>query len=151
MPLALPDHEREPLDRLVERILKHYRFRKSPVPIEQILQQPPPDLLDAVDLSDLSMVFGISEHRYEYRMAMARLLYREICRKRELEGGEPLPYNSDASRYFAAALLIPERWILKATRWPFATLQDLSESYQVPEYVMASRLVELDREVRGMD
>lgn len=150
MSSTLPKQERKDLDRLVKTIFKHYHFKHPPVPIETILQQPPEDLLNAVDISDLSMVFGVSEHRYEYRMAMARLLYREICRKRHMTGGDSLPEHADASRYFAAALLIPEKWVIRATRWPFVTLQELSENYQVPEYVMASRLVQLDRQVRGM-
>ncbi|MGC9400469.1 MAG: ImmA/IrrE family metallo-endopeptidase [Anaerolineae bacterium] len=149
MPEALTPQEKANLEALVKKILAHYGFKKPPVPVERILQEPPQGLLNAVDLSDLSLVFGMGEHRHEYRMAIARLLYREICRQQASENG-PLPYTSEAGRYFAAALLIPETWIQQATLWPWSNLQKLSETFQVPEYVMAARLAQLGKSVRGM-
>lgn len=150
MDQPLTREEEKKIDALVKSILKNYPFRQPPVPIEEILRRPPDDLIDAVDLSDLSMVFGIGEHQHEYRMAMARLLYREICR-RESGTDDDLPYNREASRHFAAALLIPEPWVNRATLWPWASLQKLSEKFEVPEYVMAARLAQLGKEVKGME
>jgi Zn-dependent peptidase ImmA (M78 family) len=84
-------------------------------------------------------------------MAMARLVYREICRLgSEGWAGEEFPYNNEAARAFAAYLLVPEDWAVKAARRPFISLEKLSESFQVPEYVMASRLAQLGKSVRGM-
>jgi hypothetical protein len=145
----LTSEEQEKLEELTTHILKSYSFRRPPVPIEEILREPPDDLIEAVDLSDLSMVFGVGEHQHEYRMAMARLLYREICRQGS-PNGEDLPYNREASRYFAVALLIPQSWVDRATLWPWATLQKLSEKFEVPEYVMAARLAQLGKDIKGM-
>jgi hypothetical protein len=150
VPPTLSSDEQRTLERLTRAILKNYRFKGPPVPIETIMSSPPEGLLEAVDISDLSIVFGVGEHRYEYRMAMARLLYREICR-RERDHGMELPHGAGASRYFASALLIPKKWVLRATRWPFTTLKDLAEKFEVPEYVMAPRLMQLGKQVRGME
>lgn len=142
--------ELQRLDVLAQKILKHYNLSQPPVPIETILQHPPQELLPAVDITDLSLVFGIGEHRYEYRVAIARLLYRELCRHQREINGEPLPYTNDAARYFAAALLIPADWVLKYIRRPMVNLQQVSEAFQVPEYMMASRLAQMGKRIRGM-
>ena len=82
-------------------------------------------------------------------MAMARLLYREICRART-DWEQNYTYSNDAARYFAASLLIPAQWIIKAAWRPLITLQQLSEDFQVPDYAMSSRLVQLKKHVKGM-
>ena len=146
--LTTADQQR--LEALADRILAHYNTKRPPVPVETILQHPPEGILEAVDITDLSLVLGMGEHRYEYRMALARLLYRELCRNQNHLGEELSSYN-EASRYFAAVLLIPRKWILRATRWPLVTLQQLSEDFRVPEYVMSTRLSNLGKHVRGMN
>jgi len=146
---ALSPKEQEQLDKLAEWVLEHYDFKNPPVPIEAILRTPPKELGMSVDITDLSLAFGLGEHPYEYRMAIARLLYREICRH-ETPISQDLPYYNEATHYFAACLLIPQKWILKAARRPLISLQQLSESFQVPEYVMTTRLTQLGKHVRGM-
>ncbi|HEY89741.1 MAG TPA: hypothetical protein G4N98_08445 [Thermoflexia bacterium] len=150
MPATLTKDEEKLITALAEQIIDNYDFHEPPVPIEQILKSPPPNLLGAIDISDLSLVFGIGEHHHEYRMAVARLLYREICRQESINGGN-MPYSKEAAHLFAAALLIPQKWIARATRWPWVTLINISEKFQVPEYTMAARLAQLGRNVRGMD
>lgn len=150
MPTALTEEDKRRIENQADTILSHYDFNKPPVPVERILREPPEDLLESVDLADLSLVFGMGEHRYEYRMAVARLLYREICRQ-QAAAGVKLPYSTEASRYFAAALLIPRDWIQRATLWPWNNLRKLSDTYQVPDYAMAARLAQLGKHVRGMD
>lgn len=146
MPLSPEEQKR--IEELSIRIVSNYDFNRPPIPVEKILSDPP-EGLTSVDISDLSLVFGIGEHRYEYRMAMARLLYREICRTSE-SWKESFPYSNDAARYFAASLLVPAKWALKAAKRPFISLQQLSEDFQVPDYAMASRLVQLGKRVKGM-
>ncbi len=146
----LTAEERRRLDQLAQEVLSYYAFDRPPVAIERILQEPPSNLIEAVDVSDLSIVFGIGEHRYEYRLAMARLLYREICRSND-KMAQGLPTSNEASRYFASTLLMPRDWVLKASRRPFVTLDRLSADFQVPPYVMATRLAQLGRRVRGME
>ncbi|MEA3309460.1 MAG: hypothetical protein U9Q70_08110 [Chloroflexota bacterium] len=151
MPPTLTKDEEELIETLAQQIIDNYDFREPPVPIEQILKSPPPNLLGAIDISDLSLVFGIGEHHHEYRLAVARLLYREICRQESLHGVGKLPYNKAAAHHFAVALLIPRKWIKRAIRWPWVTLINVSEKFQVPEYTMAARLAQMGRNVHGMD
>ncbi len=149
MPTSLTENQKKRLEREAERVLSSYRIRKPPLPIERVLSEPP-EVLEAVDIADLSLVFGKGDHRYEYRMAIARLIYRELCRQ-EAAQGTGMPYTAEASQYFAATLLVPRAWLQRATRWPWNDLHKLSETFQVPEYVMASRLSELGKHVRGME
>ncbi len=146
--MSLSAQEQQRIEQLSEKLIEVYDFKRPAVPIEKILSNPP-EGLNSVDISDLSLVFGVGEHRYEYRMAMARLLYREICRA-SATWAESYPYSNEAARYFAASLLVPSQWVLKAARRPFVSLEQLSEDFQVPEYAMASRLAQLGKRVRGM-
>lgn len=146
--MALSSSDQQRIEKLANKLVDHYSFKRPPIPVEKILSNPP-EGLTSVDISDLSLVFGVGEHRYEYRMAMARLLYREICRASS-NWEQGYPYSNDAARYFAASLLVPTQWVIKASRRPFITLQQMSEDFQVPEYAMASRLVQLGKRVKGM-
>ncbi len=146
--MALSTDDQRRIEDLATKLIQHYDFKRPPVPVEKILSDPP-EGLNSVDISDLSLVFGIGEHRYEYRMAMARLLYREICRA-SANWSQDYPYNNDAARFFATCLLIPTSWVVKAAWRPLVTLQQLSEDFQVPDYAMASRLVQLGKRVKGM-
>ncbi|HQE91609.1 MAG TPA: hypothetical protein PLH19_03665 [Anaerolineae bacterium] len=146
--MTLSSHDQQRIEELAEKLVEHYNFKRPPVPVEKILSEPPEEV-SGVDISDLSLVFGVGEHRYEYRMAMARLLYREICRAGS-EGEQNYPYSNDAARYFAMSLLIPAQWVIKAAWRPLITLQQLSEDFQVPDYAMSSRLVQLGKRVKGM-
>ncbi len=146
--MSLSPEDQKRIEELSVKIVGYYDFKRPPVPIEKILSSPP-EGLTSVDISDLSLVFGIGEHRYEYRMAMARLLYREIYHT-STTWAEPFPSSNDAARYFATSLLVPAVWAVKATKRPFISLQQLSEDFQVPDYAMASRLVQLGKRVKGM-
>ncbi len=146
--MSLSVQDQTMIEKLATDIIKHYKFKRPPVPIEKILSDPPLGL-ESIDISDLSLVFGIGEHRYEYRMAMARLLYREICRVSG-EWEEKYPYSNDAARYFSSCVLIPSTWAVKAARRPLVSLEKLSEDFQVPTYAMSSRLAQLGKRVRGM-
>jgi len=146
----LSAEQQKQIETLAERLLQLYDCSRPPVPIEQILARPPKEL-QGMDMSDLSLVFGIGEHRHEYRMAMARFLYRELCRSgRDGWAGVDLPYHNEAARYFAICVLAPRAWIVKSTRNPLTNLEKLSEEFQVPEYAMASRLAQMGKRVRGM-
>lgn len=138
------------LDALIVRILDYYNLKHAPVPIERMLAHPI-EGLPQVDMTDLSLVFGIGEHRYEYRMAMGRLLYREICRLGKSGwAGEEFPYSTDAARYFAVGLLVPTEWLQKAIRRPLINVATLSETFQVPDYVIATRVSQIGKRIRGM-
>lgn len=149
-PTAPSEEQKKQLETLALDLLESSHCTRPPVPVEQILAHPPPGL-QSVDVGDLSLVFGLGDHRYEYRLAMARLLYREICRSGAKGWAKmQLPFNNEAARYFATCVLIPAPWLNKALRNPLVTLEQLSEMFQVPDHAMASRLVQLGKKVRGM-
>jgi hypothetical protein len=135
------------IEALAISVIDDYGVDNPPVPVEKILSDPPQGL-QKIDISDLSLVFGVGEHEHEYRLALGRLLYRELCRTGN--NGE-LPYNNDVARQFAMSLLMPHEWVRSTARRPLISLHRLSEIYRVPEYAMASRLVQLGLRVRGMD
>ncbi len=147
MPSALTDEDREKIETLAEKILEAYGAKEPPVPVEQIAARPPKGL-KSLELENMSYVFGFGEHQHEFRMALTRLLYRQICDSGW--AGVELPYTRDAARYFASCLMMPRSWVLKAIRNPFVDLTRLSEKFQVPEYEMGTRLAQLKKKVRGM-
>jgi hypothetical protein len=146
--MAISKEEEKRIEALAISVLRDYHVNRPPVPVEKILSDPPKGL-ERVDISDLSLVFGVGEHRHEYRLALGRLLYRELCRTQT--GPDPVPYSSDAARQFSLVLLMPTAWITAAARRPLVTLRHLSETFEVPEYAVASRLVQVGQRVRGMD
>ena len=146
--MALSKDVRARLSRLANRIVAYYHLKDPPVPVETVLSDPPGEL-QQVDLTDLSLVFGRAEHRHEYRLGLARLLYRETCRA-GLEK-PPLPCTGEAAQTFARQLLAPAMWLIPASQRPEVTLSDLGEEFQLPEYAIASRLVELGLWVKGME
>ena len=146
--MALSTNDQQRIEELAVKLAEHYDFKRPPFQIEKVLSNPT-EGLSSVDISDMSLVFGIGEHRHEYRMAMARLLYREICRA-SADWEQNYPYSNDAAKYFANSLLVPAQWLLKAARRPLVTLQQISEDFQVPDYAVASRLVQMGTRVKGM-
>jgi hypothetical protein len=146
--MTLSKQVRARITRLANQIVAQYHLKEPPVPIETILSNPPGEL-EKVDITDLSLVFGAGEHRHEYRLGLGRLLYREICRA-ELED-PPMPYTGEAARAFARELLAPAMWLMPAAQRPGVTLSELGDVFQLPEYTLASRLVELGLWVEGME
>ncbi len=146
--MPLSKQVRSRITKLANQIVAQYHLKGPPVPIETILSNPPGEL-DRVDITDLSLVFGAGEHRHEYRLGLGRLLYREICRAGLQE--PPMPYTGEAARAFARELLAPAMWLTPAAQRPGVTLNDLGEAFQLPEYTVASRLVELGLWVEGME
>jgi hypothetical protein len=146
--MTLSKGVRSRITQLANQIVAQYHLKDPPVPVETILSNPPGEL-EGVDITDLSLVFGAGEHRHEYRLGLGRLLYREICRA-GLEA-PPMPYTGEAARAFAKELLAPAMWLKPAAQRPGVTLQDLGEEFQLPEYTVASRLVELGLWVEGME
>ena len=144
---APESYQQQQIEALVASVVEDYGADSPPVPVEKILSDPPQGL-NRIDISDLSLVFGVGEHEHEYRLALGRLLYRELCRT---GNAGDLPYTNDVARQFAMALLMPRDWIKSTARRPLITLHRLSQIYQVPEYAVASRLVQLGLRVRGMD
>jgi hypothetical protein len=140
-------YQQQQIETLVAAVVDGYGANGPPVPVERILSDPPHGL-NRIDISDLSLVFGVGEHEHEYRLALGRLLYRELCRA---GNAGDLPYTKEVARQFGMALLMPREWIKATARRPLITLRQLSELYQVPEYAVASRLTQLGLRVRGMD
>lgn len=138
--MALTKAQHDQLEALAARILDSYTFIGPPVAVERILSKPPLGLT-AVDISDLSLIFSAGEHQYEYRLALGRLLYREILRDDSV--GKALPFTREAAAYFAMALLLPAAWIQDSLEAQGNTVETLSARYQVSRETMARRLKQL--------
>lgn len=138
--MALTKAQQDQLEALAAKILDSYTFVGPPVAVERILSKPPLGLA-AVDISDLSLIFSAGERQYEYRLALGRLLYREILRDDSV--GKDLPFTREAAAYFAMALLLPAAWIQDALTAHGATLEALSARYQVSRETMSRRLKQL--------
>jgi hypothetical protein len=152
--MALAQAHHDQLEALATRILQHYTFAEPPVPVERILSKPPLRLT-SVDISDLSLVFGTGERQYEYRLALGRLLYREILRDEDTRGervpetgiDKDLPFSREAASYFAMALLLPAAWLAASTQKRDITLETLSARYQVSRDTMIQRIKQIGAEL----
>jgi len=138
--MALTQEETTQLETLAERVLTGYDFTGPPVPVERILSHPPLGI-EPVDISDLSLVFGAGRHQYDYRLALGRLLYREILRMGD--DADQLPFSSEAAAYFAMALLLPAPWVTASAADPTTDIGALSERYQVSAGTMFLRVKQL--------
>ena len=143
-PSLTPDRRTE-LETAALELLNLHKVDRPPVPIEDILLHPSEGLWDP-DLADLSVPSFNVQERYSARPSLARLVARYAgqsvwAHRRELTGRSG--FTPDEARYFASALLMPERWIvtLQASQRNPATVR---LRFHVPTLDAAKRLAELD-------
>lgn len=141
---AISSETRERLQRLAALLLAHYGVASPPVPIDQMLREPP-DRLWHVEADRVSAIIGHGLYRYAPRAAEARLLYRVISDSapaRRAGFDAPWPASRREIKYFTRCLLMPEDWIRalpEAQRAPEA----ISEQFQVTPFDAVIRLAEL--------
>ncbi len=131
--------------RLAKALLQHYDVAEPPVPVEQMLQEPPAGL-DGVDPSQISTIVEHGLYSYEPRLAMARLLYRVIARsmtaKETLGVDVSLSVSYADVKSFARYLLMPALWIRRLAELDLS-VDEMSAYLQVPSYAVVTRLAEL--------
>ena len=121
-------------DCLVSALLSHYSVKRMPVPLRQMLLEPPPDLIHDLDLTDVgfgeaiwvrplsrqaSVFVNADMSEPERRYAMARAMFVGLC---TTKGGraaglpavpnDQLRVQSDlfARRLLMAKELLPDGW-----------------------------------------
>ncbi len=144
---------RSALIRLAESLLRYYDVAAPPVPVEQMLKEPPAGLT----VIDLTLISSVMEHglfSHEPRMAMARLLCREIAQSaaaKEILGVDVSPSISYAEmKFFARRLLMPAPWLHELVEQGLS-IDQLSEHLQVPAYAVVTRLAEIGLTLRDME
>ncbi len=146
------DTPRLDLARLAEALLRYYDVHAPPVPIERMLQKPPTGI--SIDFNQISFIMEHGLYRYEPRMAMARLLYREIAHSltaQEALGVRAPQFVSPAEvKFFARCLLMPPGW-LKVLAEQGLSLEQISGQLQVPSDAVIIRLTELGLPVPGTE
>lgn len=134
------------LSRLAEALLRYYSVTEPPVPIERMLKEPPAGLA-AIDSNQVSYIMEHGLYRYEPRLAMARLLYREIANSatamKALGVNVPSSISYADVRFFARCLLMPSGWITTLSQQGLS-IEQISIYLQVPPDAVITRLAELE-------
>jgi hypothetical protein len=132
------------LEAVVQEICGIFDVYAPPIPVELMLQKPPADLWDEVDVSQLSGSFLSIKERYSPRMSMARLLSRHIAGS--VWGADRdvnvILTDGEAINRFARMIIMPEDMVTALTsskRNPKA----MSLHFEVPEDDARQRLLEL--------
>jgi hypothetical protein len=139
------------LSHLAEGLLQYYDVGQPPVPVEQMLREPPPGLT-GVDPTRISSILEHGLYNYAPRLAMARLLCRELTRNGMVkeEFGIDVPSISYADlKYFARYLLMPPHWMRRLAEQGLS-VEQISVYLQAPSYAVVTRLAELGLPVPGM-
>lgn len=129
---------------LANALLQYYNVTRPPTPIEQIVAKPPPGL-GKLDLDKVSNVTEHGMYNYAPRLAMARLLCREITRNETVKkrfGVDVSNATYADVKFFARCLLMPSRWVYELSRKGLS-IEQISAHLQVPPYALVTRLVEL--------
>ena len=129
---------------LAEKLREHYGVVEPPVPIERMLEEPPPGL-GKLDLDQISSVMEHGLYSHAPRLAMARLLCREIARSKAARAhlGVDVPIKSYAEiKFFARCLLMPSLWIQQLSEQGLS-VEQISTYLQAPSYAVVTRLAEL--------
>jgi hypothetical protein len=139
------------LIQLAEALLQHYNVTRPPVPVEQMLKDPP-NGLGGIDSSRISFIMEHGLYCYEPRLSMARLLCREIARSRAVQGSfgiEVSSYSYDDLKFFARCLMMPAGWV-QTMAWQKLSVEEISDELQAPLYSVVTRLAELGLPVPGV-
>jgi hypothetical protein len=137
---------RPDLARLAEALLRYYDVTHPPVPVERMLREPPVGL-SGVDLDQLSLVMEHGLYHYAPRLAMARLLCREIAHSapamKALETSVSPSISYADMKFFARCLLMPPGWV-KTLSQQGLSVEQISTYLQVPTDTVITRLAELE-------
>ena len=129
---------------LAEALLRYYNVARPPVPVEQMLQEPPAGLA-GIDSSKISSTMEHGMYYHAPRLAMARLLCREIVRSEaamEMLGIDVSPLSHTDVKFFARCLLMPPHWVRRLVEQGLS-VEQIGVYLQVPSYAVVTRLAEL--------
>lgn len=130
------------LESIGRELIQLYGIVAPPIPIEQMLQHPHPDMWEEVDMNDFSSTFLNVSTPYSPRMSLSRVLARQIAKS---PWGEQRGMSEDDERIIhslARVIIMPADLITEineASRTP----QLISLHFEVPEEDARLRLEEL--------
>jgi hypothetical protein len=132
------------LEEIAQEICDEFEAFAPPIPVELMLQQPPENMWDEIDVAQLSGSFLSIKERYSPRMSLARLLVRHIAASEWgiSRGLDKILGDSELLNAFARMLLMPKEMILGLTT-TMKTPQAISLRFEVPESDAKDRLIEL--------
>jgi hypothetical protein len=137
---------------LANALLQYYNVTRPPTPIERMVERPPVGLKKP-DLDKISDVMEHGLYNYAPRLAMARLLCREITHSaitKKRFGVDVSAATYSDIKFFARCLLMPSRWVYRLVRQGLS-IEQISIHLQTPSYAVVTRLVELDLPVPKAD
>lgn len=136
--------EFEKLEAIAEEICEAFEAFAPPIPVELMLQQPPENMWDEIDVAQLSGSFLSLKERYSPRMSLTRLLVRHIAASKwgKERGLDSILGDTELLNAFARMLLMPREMIDGLTS-TMKTPQALSLRFEVPESDAKDRLLEL--------
>ena len=131
------------LESVVDELLRLYNVTAPPIPIEQMLQKPYPEMWDDVDLNEFSSSFLSVSTPFAPRMSLARFLARHIAKSTwgEKRGLSDIEENGLIPP-FARILAMPGGLVMEiseASRTP----EIISLHFEVPEDDARLRLEDL--------
>jgi len=120
--------DQQRLEQITEDLVQLYEVHGPPVPIESMLQRPPHEMWEELDINNLSGSFISIGDRYAPRMSLARLFARQIASSEwgSKQALSSLVHDEEAIHAFARMLVMPA-----------SLIRSLSEGARTPEYISA--------------
>lgn len=139
----MTDERVQRLEKVAAEVMRLFHVKAPPVPLESMLQQPPGDLWERIDLSQLTGNFWSIKDPYAPRMSLARLLARHLVSSpwgQEQQLPDLIKTEQDV-RAFARMLVMPVE-MLQALSSGARTAVAVSMNFEVPEEDAQKRLIE---------
>nr|PZN52373.1 MAG: hypothetical protein DIU68_14700 [Chloroflexota bacterium] len=101
--------DQQRLEQITEDLVQLYEVHGPPVPIESMLQRPPHEMWEELDINNLSGSFISIGDRYAPRMSLARLFARQIASSEwgSKQALSSLVHDEEAIHAFARMLVMP--------------------------------------------
>jgi hypothetical protein len=140
----MAEEQAQRLETVAAEVMRLFHVKAPPVPLESMLQQPPGDLWERVDLSQLTGNFWSIKDPYSPRMSLARLLARHIISSSwgEEQQLRDLIESEQDVRAFARMLIMPFGMIQVMSAGA-RTAVGMSINFEVPEEDAQKRLIEV--------
>ncbi len=138
------DEKTQRLEVIAAEVMRLFHVKAPPVPLENMLQQPPGDLWERVDLSQLTANFWSIRDTYAPRMSIARLLARHLVNSPwgEEKNLPELIQSEQDVRAFARMLVMPVEMI-RGLNTGARTAVAISMNFEIPEEDAQKRLIEV--------
>lgn len=132
------------LEAIAAELIELFGFVTPPVPIEDMLQHPINGMWDEVDIAQLSSGFLSLEDRYTPRMALARLLVRQVAHSAWGQERDVLSLlKQDENVHAFARMLVMPAVMVRALSEDARNPATMRLHFEVPESDVRSRLEDL--------